>query len=79
MANQKHKTYFWRILTSVDQLFNTLIGGDEDETISSRLGKALQDRTGCWICCVLCNMLNWIDPNHCRDAIERDEGLHKEK
>ena len=68
------KPYFERIALAWDQLINAhLPGGDEDETISSRMGKALEAKKNCWICKVLCRMLHWIDPNHCQDAIERDE------
>jgi hypothetical protein len=35
------KLYFWRILISLDQLMNVLLGGNEDETMSSRMGKKL--------------------------------------
>jgi len=66
--------YFWRVLLAIDQLGNTLIGGSEDETISSRMGKAVEGRKNCKICYLLCWVLNWIDPNHCQKAIERDEG-----
>jgi hypothetical protein len=31
--------YFWNLLIAVDQLFNTVFGGDPDETLSSRMGK----------------------------------------
>lgn len=68
--------YFGNILLSIDQLANTLIGGDPDETISSRAGKVITTRSreqaGVWH--ILCRLLHWIDPNHCEDAIEHDEG-----
>ena len=67
--------YFVRIMLSIDQFFNTITGGSEDETISSRMGKALENKKDCWFCVVTCKMLHWIDPNHCKDAIEEDEGL----
>jgi hypothetical protein len=35
------KQYVWRLLIAIDQLLNTLFFGDEDETISSRLGKRM--------------------------------------
>ena len=38
-SGSKIGRYFWNILISIDQLVNTLFGGDPDETISSRLGK----------------------------------------
>lgn len=65
------KKYLWNILISLDQLVNTILGGDPDETISSRIGK--RQRKG-KIAYWLCRMLHMIDPHHCRDAIEEDEG-----
>ena len=65
--------YIRNLLISLDQLANTVIGGDPDETISSRAGKAAENHDGiAWR--LLCRALHWIDPHHCRDAIEADEG-----
>ena len=67
----KGKKYVINILLGVDQFFNTILGGDPDETISSRAGK----REGRHIIpTALCWLLNLIDKDHCRDAIEHDEG-----
>lgn len=77
MARNPNPNYFWRVMISIDQFFNTLTGGDEDETISSRIGKAVENREDCWICHTLCKILHFIDSNHCQNAIERDEGLDK--
>jgi len=64
--------YLARVFVALDQLANALTGGDEDETISSRLGK---DKVrGRKVACVLCKLLDLIDPNHCEKAIERDRG-----
>lgn len=62
----------WRLGVSFDQLANTAFGGSEDETISSRAGKAARkgERWGC----VLCKLLDWFEPNHCESNIEADEG-----
>ncbi len=65
-------TYFRRLFVVLDQLLNVIFGGDEDETISSRLAKDV--RRGRKFACVLCKILDWIDPDHCEKAIERDEG-----
>lgn len=62
------------MLISIDQLFNTLLGGDPDETISSRMGKHLAKHDKCPVCNFLCKLLNKIQPNHCIRAIENDEG-----
>ncbi len=65
-------TYFRRLFVAADQLVNVLLGGDEDETVSSRAAK---DRNrGRIVGCVLCRFLDLFDPNHCDKAIERDEG-----
>lgn len=64
--------YFWNILVSLDQLVNTLLGGDPDETISSRAAKAKLNNKK-WGC-LLCKLLDRIDPNHCDKYIELDEG-----
>lgn len=64
--------YLARVFVALDQLLNALLGGDEDETMSSRLGK--DARRGRIVGCVLCKMLDLIDKNHCEKAIERDEG-----
>ena len=66
------KSYGRRVAVAVDQLFNALFDGDEDETISSRAAKARLkgERWGC----LLCRFLDWLDPNHCTNSIEPDEG-----
>ena len=66
------KSYGRRVAVAIDQLFNALLNGDEDETISSRAAKARLKgkRWGC----VLCRFLDWLDPNHCTNSIEPDEG-----
>ena len=64
--------YAARVFVAIDQLLNALLNGDEDETLSSRLGK--DARRGRYVGCVLCKLLDLIDKNHCEKAIERDEG-----
>lgn len=65
------KRYFWNLLVAVDQLANTVAGGDPDETLSSRLGKR---RRNCRLCYWLCRLLDRISPRHCERSIEPDEG-----
>ena len=62
----------WTIAVAHDQLANAAFGGDEDETLSSRAGKAA--REGKRWACVLCRLLDRLDPNHCEKSIEPDEG-----
>lgn len=60
------------LLLAIDQLGNALIRGHPDETISSRAAKSA--RRGKRWACVLCRMLDWIDPDHCERSIEADRG-----
>lgn len=65
--------YIWAVFTSpgralriavgFDQLGNVALNGSEDETISSRAGRARADgkRWGC----VLCRLLDRVDKDHC--------------
>lgn len=66
------KKYLWNLLLALDQGINTLLGGDPDETISSRAGKAMLKgkRWGC----VLCRLLDALEKDHCINNIEPDEG-----
>ena len=57
----------WSLAVSHDQLANTAFGGSEDETISSRAGKASRD--GKRWACVLCKLLDRFDPDHCEKSI----------
>lgn len=67
---------YWKNLgIAVDQFWNAVFGGDPDETISSRLGKAAQ--TGSFrakVACWLIGRVFFQDTSHCKDSIEEDEG-----
>ena len=56
----------------LDEGLNVLTGGDADETLSSRAGKA-QIAGRRWAC-VLCRVLDWVQQDHCRKAINPDDG-----
>lgn len=64
------KKYVFNLLKALNQLVNTIIGGDPDETISSRCAKN-QDK---WIWRMLGAVLEFIDPGHLSRNIETDEG-----
>jgi len=71
--------YLLNILISIDQLGNVFVGGDPDETISSRLGKLKVKYGGRipWrrpVAKLIDIGLDKIDPGHSKDAIEEDEG-----
>lgn len=55
----------WLIL--LDQAGNTLTGGSPNETISERAAKARNE--GKKWGCVLCKVLNWVNPGHCDNAL----------
>ena len=66
-------------LISIDRLGNSLLGGDPDETISSRLGRIKVKWGGKipWtrpVARITDWLLDKIDKNHSVDAIEGDEG-----
>jgi hypothetical protein len=62
----------WKLAVAHDQLGNAAFNGDEDETVSSRAAKA--QRLGRRWGCVLCKVIDRIDPGHCARNIEADEG-----
>jgi hypothetical protein len=65
------KRWLFNVLVGLDQLANAFAGGDPDETISSRCGKREKTNRFCkW----LCAWLNRLDPRHCAESIEADEG-----
>jgi len=70
--------YIWNILVAIDQLFNTILLGDPDETISSRFGKwTINAKRGSfkwYLAMGVCTALHFIDRKHCEKAIEIDEG-----
>lgn len=69
--------YVKNVLVVLDCLGNTLLGGDPDETISSRSGKAMayEQSVGRWGAgCRLCSFLAVFQENHCQIAVNRNKG-----
>jgi hypothetical protein len=66
------KRYTWNLLIAIDQLFNALLGGFPDETLSSRMGK--KARKGDKFAKCFCRVLDVFDKDHCEKSIENDEG-----
>ena len=64
--------WIWNILIAFDRFGNALLGGDLDETISSRAGKA-RNEDKVWGK-ALCLVLDWLDPDHCVTSIDNTEG-----
>lgn len=80
------KAWLWNILLWIDQGLNVVAApvlnallkpryrfGDPDETLSSVFGKNVRSGS-CRACKWFCWLLEKIDPGHCADNIEYDEG-----
>lgn len=60
------RRYLIRVLISVDQMANTLLGGCPDETISDSLYRHKTE--GAKFACVLCRFLDLFERDHCRKS-----------
>lgn len=58
----------WNISKAFDRVGNVLTNGDWREMISTRAHRAWQE--GKLWGCILCKILNEVDPNHCQDSKE---------
>lgn len=76
------RLYLLNVLVALDQLVSAILGGDPDETISSRLGKSQRGDYGRAQRMLLMPAAMMVDlvflkldgPDHCRRMIEDDEG-----
>ncbi|WP_109079239.1 DNA helicase UvrD [Aggregatibacter kilianii] len=71
----KLKTWGYHVVIAIDQLFNALIGGAADETLSSRTYRGamlVPHPRKRWR--VLYRLINglFFDRNHCREAYESE-------
>lgn len=73
------KRYVLNVLVGIDQGWNAALGGDPDETISSRVGKA--SLRGAWFARYVAEpLIDWLflvltgQTGHCLACIEWDEG-----
>jgi len=84
--NTPLKPFIWRLLVSVDQIFNVILSvfphfknkgfGYPDETISSVVGKRYyihEDRS--LFIRVVYRLVDKFDPGHFKRSIEADEGI----
>jgi hypothetical protein len=78
LGNGKLKQYGINVWEGFDNSASADTGGDPDDTISSRLGKARAK--GSLVLSVIANKVDLVakelfgDLNHCEKSIERDEG-----
>ncbi len=68
---KKFKQWVWNILIAIDQLVNTIFGGDPDETISSRVGKDADKNK---FAAFMVKFLDIFEKEHCEKSKEDDEG-----
>jgi hypothetical protein len=60
--------WVYSVFIALDQLLNAVTFGYPDETVSFRAATA-RDAGKPWGC-VLCRVLDWIDPRHCDGALK---------
>ena len=69
--------YGVRCMVGVDQVWNAALRGEEDETVSSRLGRALQSGRAKWWAKCFAMVVNGFfrvvagQKNHCIESIEK--------
>lgn len=68
-AKEQVRGLAFNALYSLDQLGNACLGGDPDEPISSRAGRAVSEGR-CRGCKWLCWFLDFFDYGHCKKYIE---------
>lgn len=63
------RTRVMRFLLVLDQMFNVLLwNGSQDETISSHIGRRIENGTATWFDKRLCCFLKKLDNNHCVES-----------
>lgn len=60
----------WRMCLQWDDLGNAALGGQPDETLSTKC--ALACRQGKWWGRLACRLLDAVDPGHCAQAVAFD-------
>lgn len=63
------RSWIARVLIAVDQLFNVIFwNGSQDETISSHIGRRIEDGKATWFDKAICWCLTRTFPMHCKKA-----------
>jgi hypothetical protein len=80
MRNLKDKSYIFRLMIGIDQLGNTLAGGNPDNTISGRVGYFAEKAhiSVRWYWVILEKIINFTfypldGPDHCKQSYNNDE------
>ena len=62
----KKRSRFMRFLLALDQMFNVLLwNGSQDETISSHIGRRMEDGRATWFDRGVCRFLRVLEAKHC--------------
>ena len=61
---------YWQLLIEVDKIANAATGGRRDITISARIGASLERGCACRTARALAYVLDWCEPDHCRNMWE---------
>jgi len=68
--DMKKRTWFFRILLVVDQLFNVILwNGSQDETISSHISRRMKNGKATWLDKSICWGLKKISSKHCKKSL----------
>ena len=60
----------FRFLLALDQMFNVLLwNGSQDETISSHIGRRIDNGEATWFDKKLCCFLKLFEDNHCNKSL----------
>lgn len=76
--------FLWNFLVYIDLGLNLLLLGDPSETVSSRVGRAMESKRPKWFVPYLCKFIDTVfydlfkQVNHSYNHIERDESFKLE-
>ena len=67
--DRKKRTRLMRFLLVLDQMLNVVFwNGSQDETVSSHIGRRIENGTATWFDKKLCCLLKKLDNNHCVES-----------
>jgi hypothetical protein len=67
--DMKKRSRLMRFLLVLDQMGNVIfLNGSQDETISSHIGRNIENGTATWIQRKICCILSKIENNHCNKS-----------
>ncbi len=68
--DKKKRSRFMRVVLALDQLCNVIFwNGSQDETVSSHIGRKIENGEATWFDKKLCCFLKRLENNHCNKSI----------